>query len=180
LIESKLGEGRMLLWASTIDRDWTNLSIQPVFLPLVQQATRYQARAPLREPEAPLVVAIVLRDGDLRVEVTQPSGRQRSFEKDKVTGRKTLAFDATDEPGIYHVAAAGRDGGMRPRREATFVVNLEPAESDFTKLAPATLKQLAAGGGAKSSAPAVASSSAHARRRLLLLLSGEALLLRRK
>src|SRR5262249_14190055 len=88
LIESRLGEGRVLLWASTVDRDWTNLPIQPVFLPLVQQATRYLARAPMREPEAPLVVGqhheILLRDGDLRVEVTQPSGGQRSFEKDKL------------------------------------------------------------------------------------------------
>src|SRR5262249_36907144 len=72
LIESRYGEGRVLLWASTIDRDWTNLPIQPVFLPLVQQATRYLARAPMAEPEAPLLVGehheLMLREGELRVE----------------------------------------------------------------------------------------------------------------
>ena len=31
-------------------------------------------------------------DGDLRVEVTQPSGRQRTFDRDKVVGRKALAL----------------------------------------------------------------------------------------
>jgi hypothetical protein len=187
LIESRYGEGRVLLWASTIDRDWTNLPIQPAFLPLVQQSTRYLARAPMREPEAPLVVGqhhdIALHDGDLRVEVTQPSGRQRTFDRDKVVGRKALAFDATDEPGIYRVATAGRDGVMRPRRDATFVVNVDAAESDPTPLDPARLKELAVGGGAKIAAAAP-------KRRvelwhtlgaaLLILLLGEALLLRRK
>jgi uncharacterized membrane protein len=187
LIESRYGEGRVLLWASTIDRDWTNLPIQPAFLPLVQQSTRYLARAPMREPEAPLVVGqhheIALRDGDLRVEVTQPSGRQRTFDRDKVVGRKALAFDATDEPGIYRVASAGRDGVMRPRRDATFVVNVDAAESDLTPIDALRLKQLAAGGGAKLAA------SVPKRRvelwhtlgaALLILLLGEALLLRRK
>jgi len=187
LIESHLGEGRVLLWASTIDRDWTNLPIQPAFLPLVQQATRYLARAPMREPEAPLVVGqhheIALRDGELRVEVTQPSGRQRVFERDKVQGRKALAFDTTDEPGVYRVATAAKDGVMRPRRDATFVVNIDATESDPTPIDPARLKQLAAGGGAKvaGAAPKRRVELWHSLGALLLLLLlGEALLLRRK
>ncbi len=187
LIESRYGEGRVLLWASTIDRDWTDLPLQPVFLPLVQQATRYLARAPMREPEAPLVVGqhqeIPLHDGDLRVEVTQPSGRQRNFDRDKVVGRKALAFDATDEPGIYGVAAAGRDGVMRPRRDATFVVNVDAVESDPTPIDAARLKQLAAGGGARvaQAAPKRRVELWHTLGAMLLvLLLGEALLLRRK
>jgi hypothetical protein len=141
----------------------------------------------MREPEAPLVVGehheIALRDGDLRVEVTQPSGRQRTFERDKVLGRKALAFDSTDEPGIYRVAAAGRDNQVRPRRDATFVVNIDAAESDPTPIDPARLKQLAAGGGAKVAgvAPKRRIELWHALgATLLLLLLGEALLLRRK
>ena len=187
LIESRHGEGRVLLWASTIDRDWTDLPIQPAFLPLMQQSTRYLARAPMREPEAPLIVGqhheIALRDGELRVEVTQPSGRQRTFERDKVVGRKALAFDATDEPGTYRVTSAGRDGVMRPRRDATFVVNVDAAESDLTPIDPARLKELAAGGGAKvaSAAPKRRVELWHTLgAALLILLLGEALLLRRK
>ena len=73
-------------------------------------------------------------------------------------------------------------GVMRPRREATFVVNTEATESDPTALDRDTLKRLAVGGGAKTAAAP--------RRRvelwhtlgaiLLVLLLGEALLLRRK
>jgi len=115
--------------------------------------------------------------------VTQPSGRQRTFERDKIVGRKALAFDATDEPGIYRVASAGRDGVMRPRRDATFVVNVDAAESDLTPIDPARLKELAAGGGAKvaSAAPKRRVELWHTLgAALLILLLGEALLLRRK
>ena len=116
--------------------------------------------------------------------MTQPSGRQRTFDRDKVIGRKALAFDATDEPGIYRVAVGGRDGVMRPRRDATFVVNVDAAESDLTPHR--------SGAPAGSSPPAAAPRSPppSPKRRvelwhtlgaaLLFLLLGEALLLRRK
>jgi hypothetical protein len=48
LVEARRGEGRLLLFASTIDRDWNDLPIHPGFLPLVQQSARYLARAPSR------------------------------------------------------------------------------------------------------------------------------------
>lgn len=188
LIEARYGEGRVLLWASTVDRDWTSLPLQPAYLPLMQQATRYLARAPMREPEPPLTVGqrhdipLSSSGGDLRVEVTQPSGRQRTLERDRVAGRRKVVFDATDEPGIYRVAAAGRDGVLRPRQDATFVVNVDAAESDPTPIDPARLQQLAVGGGAKiTAAPRRRVELWHALgAALLLLLLGEALLLRRK
>ncbi len=49
LLERPLGEGRVLIWTSTLDRYWNDLALQPVFLPFVQRlalhATGY------REPE---------------------------------------------------------------------------------------------------------------------------------
>jgi hypothetical protein len=188
LIESRHGDGRVLVWASTVDRDWTNLPLQPAFLPLMQQATRYLARAPMREPEPPLIVGqphdipLSSSGGDVRVEVTQPSGRQLLFERQRLAGRRAVVFDATDEPGIYRVAAAGRDGVLRPRRDATFVVNVDAAESNPTKIDGARLQELAVGGGAKAAAvPRRRVELWHALgAALLLLLLGEALLLRRK
>ena len=186
LIEGKYGDGRVLTFASTVDRDWTDLPIQPAFLPLIQQATRYLARAPMREPEAPLLVGqqheLQLREGDVRVEVTTPGGRTVVYEKDKVAGRRALGFGATDAPGIYRVAVAGRDGVLHRRPEATFVVNVDPAESDPTPIDAARLRQLAIGGGGAAAAPPKRRVELwHALgAALLLLLLGEALLLRRK
>jgi hypothetical protein len=37
LVEGRVGEGRVMAWASTLDRLWNDLALQPVYLPLVQQ-----------------------------------------------------------------------------------------------------------------------------------------------
>ena len=187
LLERKLGEGRVLVLASTLDRDWNDLAIQPIFLPLMQQAARYLARAPMHEPDAPGLVGqrheVPLADGDQRVEVTLPSGQTRLYERDQVAGRKLLAFSETDEPGLYKVGVAGADReGPKARPQATFVVNLDPAESDVQRIAPERLAALSAGAGAKSvKAPRRRVELWHGMgAALLLLLLGEALLLRRK
>jgi hypothetical protein len=99
-----------------------------------------------------------------------------------VAGRKTLGFSETDAPGVYRVTVAGRDGILRPRPQATFVVNLDPAESDLLRITPERLAQLQAGGGARAvKAPRRRVELWHALGAgLLLLLLGEAVLLRRK
>jgi hypothetical protein len=191
LIERTLGAGHVLLFTSTLDRDWNDLPIQPAYLALIQQAARYLSRAPLREAEPPALVGqhheIKLRDGDVRVEVTLPSGQKRLFEGDRVKGRRRLGFTDTDEPGLYHVAVAGEGGGLRPRPSEFFAVNVDPGESDRRRAPPARIEALSRLLPSSSAGP---SGDGLPRRRIelwhaigaviLLLLLGEALLLREK
>ena len=41
LIEGRRGRGRILVWASGLDRFWNDLALQPVFLPFVHRLTRH-------------------------------------------------------------------------------------------------------------------------------------------
>ena len=41
LAERLFGEGRVLIWTSTLDAFWNDLAVQPVFLPFVHQLVRY-------------------------------------------------------------------------------------------------------------------------------------------
>src|SRR5690606_19437425 len=43
LVERRVGEGKVLLFASTLDTYWNNLALQPVFLPFVHQVVKYAA-----------------------------------------------------------------------------------------------------------------------------------------
>jgi hypothetical protein len=43
LVERRVGAGRSLILASTLDGVWNDLPVQPVFLPLIHQITRYAA-----------------------------------------------------------------------------------------------------------------------------------------
>lgn len=189
LIEREVGEGRVLLLTTTVDRDWTDLPIQPAFLPLMQQAVRYLSRAPMREPEPPGFIGqrheIRLREDDARMEVTLPSGQKRLFERERLTGRRLLGFTDTEEPGIYRVAAASEDRVLRPRPTESFVVNVDPAESDLGRASAERIAALSrtlpggdhpAGGGPRRRVELWHFISAA----LLLLLIGEALLLREK
>src|SRR6185436_19037076 len=44
LVERRVGEGKLLIWASSIDNYWTNLPLQPVFLPFVHQLGKHAGR----------------------------------------------------------------------------------------------------------------------------------------
>jgi len=146
LVEGRAGAGRVLLLTTTLDRDWSDLAIQPAFLPLMQQAVRWLAGTSLRAPDAASLVGwphdVPLVDGDGRVEVTTPSGAVRTFEGERVAGRRALAFAETDEPGIYRVAAGGGGvaGRVAARPAAAFAVDVDPSESDLRAVEPARLR----------------------------------------
>lgn len=193
LVERALGRGKVLLFTSTLDRDWNSLPIQPAFLPLLQQAVRYLSREPLRETEQPTLIGqprdIRLSSGDTRVEVTLPSGQKRLF--DRLSGRQVLTYLDTIEPGLYRVATGSDTALLRPRASEYFVVNIDPAETDLQAAPPQRVQQLTRPLLDRAPADPAGQSGASAPRRrvelwhtlgalLLILLVGEALLLRQR
>ncbi len=191
LVEGRVGKGRVLLFTSSIDRDWTDLPIHQAYLPLLQQATRYLARSPTRELPAEVLVGRVhelpVGPEDARLEVTSPSGRKTLYETDKLRGRASVSFLSTTEPGFYHVAAQRAGEALRPRASADFVVNLDPRGSDVRRIDDADLP---IGGPAVPAPGAIASADGRPPRRkvelwhglaaaLLVLLLTEGLLTRR-
>jgi aerotolerance regulator-like protein/VWA domain-containing protein len=120
LLERKAGNGRVLFFASTIDRDWNDLVIRPVFAPLLRQLARYAGR------RASTVAADVLvgepcplpatARGEARV--ARPDGRE-----DHAEG----AYAATDAPGVYRITTA--DG-----TRIACAVNVDTRESDLRRV----------------------------------------------
>jgi hypothetical protein len=138
-IEATHGDGKIVFFASTIDRDWNDLPIRPGFLPLVQQAVHELAHAPITTPDQPTLVGrehdVPLHGDETSLVVTPPNGSPVRFEKDALTGRASLPFLATDTPGIYRVAVtATRDGDANDQPNDLFAVNLDPVESDLTRV----------------------------------------------
>jgi hypothetical protein len=43
LVETEYGKGRVILYVSSLDRDWNNFPIQPTFLPWIQRWVKYAA-----------------------------------------------------------------------------------------------------------------------------------------
>jgi hypothetical protein len=143
LVEAEVGRGRVLLLTTTVDREWTDLPIRPGFLPLVQESARFLAGAPSGDAISALAVGqrreITLATDDRRIEVVKPGGESRWLSPEprpaEAHARRTVVFAETDEPGLYRVRASRTDGAVAERPDESFVVNLDPAESDPARLA---------------------------------------------
>jgi hypothetical protein len=139
LVEKSIGKGRVMLLSTTVDREWTDLPIRTGFLPLVQEAARRLAGTSEHGGTSVLTVGqrreIALAPDERRLEITKPDGTVWVASKDRGGGTRTVLFTETDEPGAYHVRAAGADGMLTNRPGDGFVVNIEPRESNPERLA---------------------------------------------
>ncbi len=139
LVERQVVKGRVLLLATTVDRDWTDLPIHPGFLPLIQQSARRLTGLSEDAANPSLLVGqsreLELGADERRIEIMKPDGVLWVAHQERGVGHKTVIFNETDQPGAYHVRAIAPDGTVVPRPGDTFVVNLDPRESDPARLA---------------------------------------------
>lgn len=164
----RVGRGRVLLFTSTLDADWTDLPLRPGFLALATGLVRAAAgeRADLRTPRAPGEPALLpVAPGATLMEIVSPDDVRHRF--DGLEG-PLLTFADTELSGAYRVTVASGQGGARFAPELSFVVPPPDDEADLRE--GDALRGLAAGrAGAAGSA-----SSAQVRKplaRFLLLLA---------
>lgn len=130
LVEKRVGQGRVLVWASTLDNYWNDLPLQPVFAPFVREAAAYlsgsTAEAAWRTAGEVFDVAPLLgaatTSSTREVAVVSP-GRQRSSIRTEAGSYLPLL-----EQGFYQLRPAGQG---TPR---TVAVNLSLSESDLSRV----------------------------------------------
>jgi hypothetical protein len=132
LCEKSFGKGRVVLFTSTCDRDWTNFPIRPVFLPWIHQVVAYLAQDAAGQQafhETGGLVRLNLRDVDPAKPplVKKPNGGVTTLERG-AEGSGAFLFNETEEPGVYMVMTAEQ------KKIAEFAVNLDSYESDLTYL----------------------------------------------
>ncbi len=126
VVEVPFGKGRVVLFTSTVDREWNDLCIQTGFLPLMQETFRYlsgvsgvQTRHSLKIGEDWLLADLGSQPS---LRVTMPDGQTKTVEV--VDGEARL--DALSQRGCYTTQRQGRPIGA--------CVNPDPVESDLTPL----------------------------------------------
>lgn len=134
LAERSAGQGRVVVWTSTLDDWWTDVALQPVFVPFVHQLATHAARFAPSPPA--YVVGQSVDPARLpglvgREWVAQaPSGRRVRLGAGD--GASVLALE---EAGVHRLRAAG----AAPGAERPLAANVDPAESDVARVAPAEL-----------------------------------------
>ena len=175
LVERHVGKGRVMLLATTVDCEWTDLPIRTGFLPLLRESARHLLGATDEDSPATLLAGeprLLSLAGDMQtLEVTRPDGSVWVGRPEAAETGRALLFVGTDQLGIYHVRGAGADGTFATRAAGAFAVNLDPRESDPTRLAPEKRPdRLAAATRAGGQAPKHRVELWHALSALLLLV----------
>ncbi len=142
MVERTVGAGKLVMWASTFDPYWTNLPLQPVFLPFVHQVGKYVGR--YADPRPWYTSGDVL-DISRHGELTAPflGGRTADTLTELVLEAPSGARERVTATGPNHLVTLREQGFYELRGRETPVgsgrpiaVNVDPAETDLAHLDP--------------------------------------------
>jgi hypothetical protein len=145
LVEGQRGKGRVLLFTSSVDRDWSDWAIRTSFLPALQRFAAYLTGGLEDHKRAATVVGVRrdlrLGEGESLVALIGPDGRERTLPELLRTGLAREADGtswAPPEPGLWQVKVSLR-GEERVEPRLTFAVWPDTRESDTRRLDPSEL-----------------------------------------
>ncbi|HNX33560.1 MAG TPA: BatA domain-containing protein [Kiritimatiellia bacterium] len=135
MIGRAVGRGRVFMFGTGANRDWSSFPLTAFFLPVVHQLIRQGAGASVQPPHLALGATVPVndavpnyRDDDA---IAMPSGAQLLI---KDNGNREFFIENLTEPGIYTRTKAGAG-----QPEPVLAVNTDRFES---RLTPATAEEL--------------------------------------
>ena len=140
IVEKIYGNGRVLCYTSTIDREWNDLPIHGVYLPFLHETVKYLALK-----QAGKVPDYRVGDGLEYSGSQENAGKEVAvFDPDRKETRMSLNeqgnlfYEDTLNPGIYSVHHSGE-------KQHYFVINVDTVESDLTPRNPEELTSMLIG-----------------------------------
>ena len=148
LIETPVGDGKVLVLTSALERAWNDLALHPLFVRFIAEAARYLTGASAQR--MPGIVGSTLTTGlhaRSGAQLFDPRGERVLSLNDTAGATRVLAT----QPGFYEVRGGGRVEWL--------AVNADGRESDLTPLPPEAvqrwqaLQQAPSGKGSPNTAP---------------------------
>ena len=132
IVEGRLGRGKALLFASTLNTQWSDLPLKSLFVPLIHRGVRYVYED--FNPSGlqafvghPVERAVNWTGLDAPIALELPSGVSELLKPTVSIGGMSVIVPHTDDPGIYRLQSGERLIGE-------FAVNVDTNESDPTRL----------------------------------------------
>jgi hypothetical protein len=143
LLEKRLGRGSVLLFTSTVDREWTDFPVQPLCPILMQQMVSYLIHAGAMKHYTigePIFLPAGERTPGSTVTLRGPNGKDTTVKVVTRDGQTVAAADSSEGTGFY--VLRGEDG-----REVSppVAVNADPTESDVKITGQAALETQVSG-----------------------------------
>ncbi|PCI38586.1 MAG: hypothetical protein COB53_04535 [Elusimicrobia bacterium] len=119
------GQGRVLVWGSSLDIAWSNLALKPVFTAWTDVGLRWLTRYSGREQWRTLHVGESIKrvwgggeQAPTKVQIRAPGGRRSTL----LVRDRGIVFSDTREPGFYFLTPVTGEGDVRPE---VFAVNVD-------------------------------------------------------
>ena len=138
LLHAPFGQGRVLLWTTSLGGAWTSLPVHQAYLPLVHRLLTYAggfgraARNVL--PSEPLIASVP--EGVSEAFLTTPDARLLEVPVRAAGTQRFVRSEGQDQPGRYELRTAGGQVFAR------FSVAMPLAESDLRMLPEADMQRL--------------------------------------
>ena len=120
LIENELGQGRVLLYTSSLNPGWTDFTINEMFVPFLYQLVKYALSA--NEVKKEYLVGEGVRFEGNAGEEWDVRGPGNTLYKVAIDDSGQGFFNETEQPGHYFAAKPGAE-------QVVFAVNVNPEES---------------------------------------------------
>ena len=166
LVEGQRGQGRVLLYTSTVSHAWTDWPVRVSFLPVLQQSVSWLAGSLEEKAPPPSQVGndrtVIAPQGSRIAAILGPSGSPLQLRREKAAPQgQDSAQVQLSEPGLYRVQLQPPTGPARIEPALGFVARLDPKESDLRRVDEAELKaQLGGAGSAQVASSAQAAEGA--------------------
>jgi len=149
MIDSKFGDGRVMVMATPMDPDWSNWPEEaPSFIITAQEMTRYMARSNAKAGQIavgqPITHELDLTKAKPDVTVTTPAGNPERVPARPPAGASAsttlwnIEYDDTSRRGFYKIGLEG-SGDASQERTVLFAANIDPGESALRRVPPANL-----------------------------------------
>lgn len=140
LIESNFGPSKVILFASAIDPNWSDLYLKGLFVPLINRSVVYLAGNAKKSNQNYLVNQELTTDVSgidnfINFQVEKPDGKIAKIVPQIGEGSYKINYQETDVAGIYTLYA-------EDRLITKWAVNTDPNESDITTIDAEKIKQI--------------------------------------
>ena len=173
LVEAGYQNGRVMLFTTTLDRDWTSWPARASFLPFLQRATSYLAGrlSELSPPELLVArpVSIPLLQNADGVRIIRPDKQETELAPSEA-GAGTVVFTGTNTPGFYQVEQTAAGQKLADRTIPGFIVHPPPEESNLKPISAERLQALI-GESARLTLAGAGDESTRSRSTIFLLLA---------
>jgi hypothetical protein len=139
IIDAPVGRGRALLISTAVDTRWGAWPVQRSFPPIMHEIVHYAVTGRWEERQRlvgePLTRVFPVRAFNMQAKVNRPDNETEIVRLNESEQFASFTYRKTDRRGLYEVEL-----GVPLNRSELFALNVDPRESDLSKVSETELK----------------------------------------